>query len=142
MHFLLAIYVRAHYNWLAKNLQSFEYIKNDNNMIVIYPELVLITLFKLRKTSWAKCNCLKLSCNILKNIKTLHQRESVISLIVRNCFIRFGIACKQSSVSKHYRIKEFQTTLVSFVNANPFYTDDIVFVCLLLQAGKTKIRFA
>ena len=51
MHFLLAIYVRAHYNWLAKNLQSFEYIKNDNNMIVIYPELVLITLFKLRKTS-------------------------------------------------------------------------------------------
>ena len=51
MHFLLAIYVRAHYNWLAKNLQSFVYIKNDNIMIVIYPELVLITLFKLRKTS-------------------------------------------------------------------------------------------
>ena len=51
MHFVLAIYVRAHYNWLAKSLQSFVYIKNDNNMIVIYPELVLNTLFKLRKTS-------------------------------------------------------------------------------------------
>ena len=51
MHFLLAIYVRAHYYWLAKDLQTFVYIKHDNNMIVIYPELVLITLFKLRKTS-------------------------------------------------------------------------------------------